>query len=480
MYGRELVDPISPLQDPHSDLSLFLSKKIREQAAELNPSKEWSHYLQEKLIQTITPDFEKKFPKSRLGAAAVKRVWEKMNHLNELFQNQNEALKPDGKLNVHFLIRENLKTVLKQKRGISSHPFLVAQQLAVKVGEALASYEGVRPELGHLTDLIWSSLSHLLPAEKLPLFKTKLDTKDRLILKWMLDILTTQPGIEYSELQTFLHSKLAQFRKFKGTFAQDVMQLTFDWASKLFPFTTYYQNNSSAAIQNLCKWVKERLDKKTLLEIRAEALQLHYSISLSDLEIIAYQLYSERSENVNLEEAKVQGTPSTLYRELVTEAQTRLVNHPLEDWKTTIQQAAHYLKQCVEISKLSSEGEWKQRIEKWATQNELILCFLDLPESPLLHFARMHLQKNASFQDPSMTVQLRERFLYRYSSPLLEPSIVHRAADITRKYVWYSISSQNSNFQRWIQSQNGTDESKASKLFPLLPFSREFSNTQYY
>jgi hypothetical protein len=355
-----------------------------------------------------------------------------------------------------------LKTILQQKRGIFSHPFLVAQQLAVKVGEALASYEGVKPELGHLADLIWSSLSHLLPAEKLSLSKTKLDTKDRLILKWMVDILTTQPGIGYSELHGFLQNKLSQFQKFRGSFVQDVQQLTLEWASKLLPFTAFYQNSSSTTIYNLRNWVKDQMNRNTVLEMKSEALRLSYSISLGDLEIVASQLKSP-------------SVPSALYSELVTQAQIRLVNYPLEAWKTTIDHAAHFLEQCVEISKLSSESAWNRRIEKWATQNELILRFLDLPESPLLHFARMHLQKNGSFQDPSMTVQLRERFLYQYSSPLLEPSIVHQAADIIRKYVWYSISSQNSNLQRWMQLQHGTDENKALKLFPLLPFSREFS-----
>ncbi len=460
MYGNELVDPISPLQDPHSDLSLFLSRKIREQAASQSSSKEWSHYLQEKLIQTITPDFEKKFPQSRLGAAAVKKIWEKMNHLNELFQNQTEALNSDGKLNLHFLIRENLKTTLKQKRGISSHPFLVAQQLALKVGEALASYEGVKPELGHLTDLIWSSLSHLLPAEKLSSFKIKLDIKDRLILKWMLDLLTAEPGISYLELYALLQSKLTKFQMFRGVFTDDVEQLTLEWAAKLLPFTNFYQSNSSTVIHNLRKWVKEQLGMKTLLEVKAEALQLRYAISLSDLEIIAAELKSP-------------GTPSPLYKELLTEAQTRLVYYPLEDWKTTIQQAAHYLEQCVEISKLGSRNEWNRRIEKWACQGELVLRFLEFPESPLLYFAHLHHQKNTSFQDPTVTVQLRERFLYRYTSPLLEPSIVHHAAEIIRKHVWYSFSSQDSNFHRWMQLQKGSDENeirlKASRMFPLFP-----------
>lgn len=459
MYGNELT----PLQDPHSDISLFLSKKIREQAASLTPTKEWSHYLQEKLIQTITPDFEKKFPESRLGAATVKRVWEKMNHLSELFQNQNEALKSDGKLNLHFLIRENLK----QKRGISSHPFLVAQQLALKIGEVLASYEGVKPDLGHLTDLIWTSLSHLLPGEKLSLFKIKWDVKDRLILKWMVDVITTQPGIAYAELYSHLQNKLSQFQKFRGSFAQDIEQLTMEWASKLLPFTSFYQSSSSTAIHNLRQWVKQQLDGKTILEIKAEALKLHPSISLADLEVVIWSCRQEVRPSRSL---------STLYKELLAEASSRLVYYPLEDWKTAATQAAHYLERNCEISKLGNNREWNQRIEKWASQGELALRFLEFPDSPLLHLARMHQQKSISFQDATLTIQLRERFLYRYSSPLIEPTIVHQMAEIIRKHLWYSLSSQDSTFTRWVQLQNRMDESevrtKASRTFPLLPFTK--------
>src|SRR5947209_1676897 len=155
MYGKELIDPT--LQDPYSDVSLFLSKKIKEQASSIDHSKEWSHYLQEKLLEKITPEFGKKFPNYRLGAAAVKRTWEKVFHFNQLFQTQTDALTADGKLNLHFLIRENLKTVSYQS---SIHPFLLAQQLALKIGESLASYEGLRPHLEQLTELIWTALCH--------------------------------------------------------------------------------------------------------------------------------------------------------------------------------------------------------------------------------------------------------------------------------------------------------------------------------
>ncbi len=75
MYGNELIDP---------QISLFLARKIR-QTHLLDRSKEWSHYLQEKLIEKISPEFEKKFPESRLGSSAIKKVWNKINHLSELF-----------------------------------------------------------------------------------------------------------------------------------------------------------------------------------------------------------------------------------------------------------------------------------------------------------------------------------------------------------------------------------------------------------
>jgi len=60
MYGSELIDPIT--QDPYSEVSLFLARKIKQ----LDRSKGWSIYLQEELLEKITPEFTKKFPEYRL------------------------------------------------------------------------------------------------------------------------------------------------------------------------------------------------------------------------------------------------------------------------------------------------------------------------------------------------------------------------------------------------------------------------------
>ncbi len=464
MYGSELIDPIT--QDPYSEVSLFLARKIKQ----LDRSKGWSIYLQEELLEKITPEFTKKFPEYRLGAAALKKTWEKVSHFSQLFETQEDALTSDGKLNLHFLIRENLKTVLSQQKSSSFHPFLLTQQLAFKIGDSLAAFEGIKPNLEQLTEIIWTALHHLVPPSLLSKISTKkrLDVKDRLIGKWMVDILTNQPGISYVDLHQTLQDKLKLIKSLKESLVPLVYELSMDWASALLPYTTFIQTQPSGALAELRSWIYRSIHdskdfEQQIQDIKTAALASKKNISLYDLEILSWSC---------LKEIHPPAAHSLFYHELAEEARSHLIHHPQEHWRSAITAAAHFLRAAHDISATAGQPEWNHRLHLWSLQGELSLRSLELPETPLTHLVRDALTKSRPLSDPAITTHLREQYLYRYRSPLIEPSRVHRMADLMRKYGWYRWAStpQDTTLDRWALLQNSDQiQTKAHKEFPVLP-----------
>src|ERR1700738_4202910 len=72
------VDELAEFYDPYSDLNLFLVQKITQEMRHCGNSKKWSLKIQEVLLKKISPEFQKKFPRYRLGVAALKKTWEKI------------------------------------------------------------------------------------------------------------------------------------------------------------------------------------------------------------------------------------------------------------------------------------------------------------------------------------------------------------------------------------------------------------------
>ncbi|MGH7889822.1 MAG: hypothetical protein ACRENF_04650, partial [Thermodesulfobacteriota bacterium] len=205
------IDESPELHDPYSELNLFLARKIKEEFKNAGTTKKWSIYIQEKLIEKIAPEFKTRFPHYRLGVAALKKIWEKVAYFSQAFENQKEATTDDGKLNLWYLIRENLKQFLGGKKSFSFHPYLLAQQLALKIGECLATYDGIQPMLQHITKIIWAVQRHLIPPEQVPLSANpydEFDTWDKLIIKFMLEASGKNPHLSQEELQAEVRSAL--------------------------------------------------------------------------------------------------------------------------------------------------------------------------------------------------------------------------------------------------------------------------------
>ncbi len=206
------VDESPDFHDPYSNLSLFLSDKIKKeiQQTERSSTKEggivqkWTLKLQEELLKKITPEFQKKFPQYRLGVTAVKKIWEKVLFYTQQIQDKAGAIGPDGKLNVNFFIQENLKQYFQQKALSFLNPYQFAHQIASKMSECIATLEGTKPKIDLLTQTVWSLQKHLLNTYPLSGFKTPYDDFDQidsLIVKTILETTAKHPYIGMLDLE---------------------------------------------------------------------------------------------------------------------------------------------------------------------------------------------------------------------------------------------------------------------------------------
>lgn len=198
------VDESPEFHDPYSDLSLFLSNSIKKEIETTNISDRWTLKIQEQLLSKITPEFQKRFPQYRLGVAALKKIWKKVLFYTQQIQDKKEAVDSEGKINVNFFIKENLRQYFQQKAISFLTPYQCAHQIASKMSECIATLEGTKPKLELLTQTIWALQKHLLNSSPLKQAKTpydEFDKIDKLIVKTILEITAKHPHIGMSDLE---------------------------------------------------------------------------------------------------------------------------------------------------------------------------------------------------------------------------------------------------------------------------------------
>ncbi len=266
------IDESPDLHDPYSELNLFLTRKIKEEFKTAGGTKKWSIYVQEKLIEKITPEFKKKFPHYRLGVSALKKVWEKFSYFSQAFETQKEALTQEGKLNLGYLIRENLKQFIGIKKSFSLHPYMLAQQLALKISECLAAYDGIRPMLQHITKTIWAVKRHLIAPDQVPATANpydEFDTWDKLIIKFMLEVSGNNPRLSQEELQTEVREKLYSLKD-NPPLEKEVINLLID--------------NPEQGIEKAAETAQEFFKKARALALSANWIEVEHKINLWTLQ----------------------------------------------------------------------------------------------------------------------------------------------------------------------------------------------------
>jgi hypothetical protein len=266
------IDESPDLHDPYSELNLFLTRKIKEEFKNAGTTKKWSIYVQEKLIEKITPEFKKKFPHYRLGVSALKKVWEKFSYFSQAFETQKEALTQEGKLNLGYLIRENLKQFLGIKKSFSLHPYLLAQQLALKISECLAAYDGIRPMLQHITKTIWAVKRHLIPPDQVPATANpydEFDTWDKLVIKFMLEVSGNNPRLSQEELQVQVREKLYSLKD-NPPLEKEIINLFID--------------NPEQGFEKAAETAQEFFKKARALALSANWIEVEHKINLWTLQ----------------------------------------------------------------------------------------------------------------------------------------------------------------------------------------------------
>ncbi len=241
------IDEAPDFHNPFSDLNLFLSQKIKQEMRSHGSIKKWSLKIQEDLIQHITPDFQKKFPHYRLGVSALRKMWEKITYYLHHIQEQKEAITQEGKLNIPFFIKENLKTLTQHKMGFQTHPHNFAHQLAVKMCECIATIDGIKPKLDHLTKTIWALQRHMLSGvspEQLKSPYDEYDKIDKLIVKLILEITAKEPQIGQRELEHKVKESLHSLHELPSFATTDMMTLTVAalFSEKLYSSLDFHLN----------------------------------------------------------------------------------------------------------------------------------------------------------------------------------------------------------------------------------------------
>jgi hypothetical protein len=239
------VDEAPDFHDPFSDLSLFLSQKIKQEMEEHGSAKKWSLKIQDELIKKITPDFQKKFPHYRLGIAALRKIWEKISYYSQQIQGEKEATLSDGKLNTHFFIKENLKEYIHLNNPYQLQPYHWAHQLAMKVSECIATIDGTRPKLDELTQVIWSVQRHLLAnisPTKMKCPYDEFDKIDHLIVKTILEISANEPHLSQPQLQQKVKESIESLRELPAFSSSDKITSTICalLAQKLYPTSSFH------------------------------------------------------------------------------------------------------------------------------------------------------------------------------------------------------------------------------------------------
>jgi len=252
------VDETEEFNDPYSDLSLFLSKKIRRELETHGTLKNWSGKIQTDLLQKILPEFKKAFPKYRLGASALKKMWEKVSYYYGKVSTQKGAVTKNGKLDIYYMIRENLRQVKSHSLPAHLPPYNAAHRLAVKLSECIATLDGVRPNLDLLTRTIWAAQKHLLTHISPMNAKSPYEEYgkiDKIIVKCMLELCTHDSLLNPEQLTNKILETIKEYDRIrtltdKGTLLSVLSSLYAKQLQQASKVERYHDNAQKAHIDS--------------------------------------------------------------------------------------------------------------------------------------------------------------------------------------------------------------------------------------
>ncbi len=442
VIGNHFVDPVDEapeFHNPYSELNLFLSQKIKNEMRHCSNSKKWSVKLQEELLHKIAPEFEQRFPRYRLGLSALKKTWEKVSYYSAQIQGQEEALTQDGKLNIPFLIKENLRRFSKAKNTCQLHPYHYAHQLALKMSECIAIVDGAHPKVDQLTQAIWSIHRHLIPQlhpEDLKTPYDEYDKIDKLIVRKVLETTARQPRISQIDLSFCLKQFFKRIKEIIRKFS----------------------------IREIQQLIPSMLSEKTGM-VSEEPLLEKLSFPIAELiEAEIARVLIDSPQRSSFEVAR-----------LVTEAFEQI----------------HRLKiDCVENDIIES------KIQMWAQQSDLLCRWIRLhSEGPLFQLVIKH-WKRENFE--ATAAKIAQEYIEEYPNLIPYTKFILERIWTLFKHLWYTQYRENeaSTFDRFLkwhalllneQSPELSPEEITSSLkllcqrmLPLVPFDVDRAFTAIY
>ncbi len=299
------IDETEEFHDPFSDLSLFLAGKIKQEISRGSTPKKWSRNIQTDLLKSILPDFTKKFPKYRLGHTALKKTWDKVLYYVQFIQKQKESVTAEGKLNVNYLIRQNLRNLLQNPLSSDLHPYTTAHNLAVKISECVATIDGDRANLETLTKTIWAIQRHLIPKSPTPSPFERYDQIDKLIVRFQLEEIAKKSDSTPGEIYAATCKKietLKHLQKIRNT--DDLLaSLSFILAENLYPTLKLHRKIKAEDLSALKTFVTNHLtEQKNAGLLNEEKDCIHAAQKILFLYKLAAHLTPEETKH-NLETA---------------------------------------------------------------------------------------------------------------------------------------------------------------------------------
>jgi len=274
------IDESEDFQDPFSDLSLYLAKRVRTAIDKHGSSSGWSSRIQSDLLKNILPEFRQAFPGRRLGPSALKKVWDKVAFYYNKLGTQKEALKENGTVNLDYMIRENLRTE-KKEISASLPPYHAAHEMAMRMSECLATVEGEKPRIEEMTRLIWSMHKHLMP--NLPAAKAKnayseYTALDKLIVKMQLETTANEPFLSEQTLKKRVEKRLLTLKEYlnENSKEQIYASVAHTLAVKLFPSISIAKDERFALfIKHQLELFSDPVDTASKIEIAQRILALY-------------------------------------------------------------------------------------------------------------------------------------------------------------------------------------------------------------
>jgi len=427
----DAIDESPEFHDPYSELNLFLSRKIKKEMRHCSNSKKWSIELQEELLQKITPDFQKQFPQYRLGISALKQTWEKLSYFSSQIQGKKEALTQEGKLNIPFFIKENLKTTQTQRQACHLHPYHYAHQLAAKMGECIAVVDGTRPKLDQLTRTIWSLQRHLIPELNSDHYRSPYDESDqidKLIIKAILDIGAKHPQLSQTELSYYVKRRL-----------NAISQVANDYSSS---------------------------------EIKKMAIAIW-----ADLTHLPTQRIEKTLEQI----------PYSIAKRLKNEMASLFIDKPTLSKERIIQECVTFFEKSHGAIAQFEEEAIEQKIQNWTIQGDMLLRWIRMDHaSPLYQLLEQKWRKSPKADLQKLTLEVQKEFLEKHPTIAPVAPYLQRRTWIYLKYLWYTQAFEEKvpTFDRFLLWQKKTlpisESSKnelienvekiCKKILPLMPF----------